>query len=226
MLQNLLQSNEIRFGDAFEVAIKQYFINEGWQPLPQKITSKEGDALDIDQLLIKDDKVLFIEQKVRDDHDSTKKRGQISNFEKKLEALVDIYGDKVTWGFFYFIDPSLVKNRNFYRPELQKLQESWGVHLSVSYGQDMFNQLGLPHVWPDIMNNLQKWRQDIPDLPNVNFDSNPENLVQTSPPDLHTSRVAFNAWMQSPPHRQSIVSSTYTLTGFGIAGNKIVEHFC
>ena len=61
LLQNLLQSNEIRFGDAFEVAIKQYFINAGWQPLPQKIMSKEGDALDIDQLLIKDDKVLFIE---------------------------------------------------------------------------------------------------------------------------------------------------------------------
>ena len=53
-----------------------------------------------------------------------------------------------------------------------------------------------------------------------------ENLVQTAPPDLHTSRVAFNAWMQSPPHRQSIMSSTYTLTGFGIAGNKVVEHFC
>jgi putative uncharacterized protein 1351 (fragment) len=178
LLQNLLQSNEIRFGDAFEVAIKQYFINEGWQPLPQKITSKEGDALDIDQLLIKDDKVLFIEQKVRDDHDSTKKRGQISNFEKKLEALVDIYGDRVTWGFFYFIDPSLVKNRNFYQPELQKLQESWGVHLSVSYGQDMFNQLDLSHIWPDIMNNLQKWRQDIPDLPNVNFDSSPKESAE------------------------------------------------
>ncbi len=39
LLQNLLQSNEIRFGDAFEVAIKHYFINESWQPLPQKITS-------------------------------------------------------------------------------------------------------------------------------------------------------------------------------------------
>lgn len=178
LLQNMLQSNEIGFGDAFEAAIKHYFINEGWQPLPQKITSKEGDALDIDQLLIKDDKVLFIEQKVREDHDSTKKRGQISNFEKKLEALVDIYGDKVMWGFFYFIDPSLVKNRNFYQPELQKLQGSWGMHLSVSYGQDMFNQLGLSHIWPDIMNNLQKWRQDIPDLPNVNFDSNPEEFAE------------------------------------------------
>ena len=175
---NFLQSNEIRFGDAFEVAIKQYFINAGWQPLPQKITSKEGDALDIDQLLMKDNKVLFIEQKVRDDHDSTKKRGQISNFEKKLEALVDIYGDKVAWGFFYFIDPSLVKNRNFYQPELQKLQDSWGVDLSVSYGQDMFEQLSYPDIWRNIMTNLKKWRHDIPDLPNVNFDTNPEESAE------------------------------------------------
>ena len=28
------------------------------------------------------------------------------------------------------------------------------------------------------MNNLQKWRQDIPDLPNVNFDSNPEESAE------------------------------------------------
>jgi len=47
LLQNLLQSNEIRFGDAFEVTIKQYFIDKGWQFLPQKITSKEGDTLNI-----------------------------------------------------------------------------------------------------------------------------------------------------------------------------------
>ena len=42
----------------------------------------------------------------------------------------------------------------------------------------MFNQLGLPHVWFDIMENLQKWRHDIPDLPNVNFDSNPEESAE------------------------------------------------
>ena len=87
LLQNLLQSNEIRFGDAFEVAIKQYFINEGWQPLPQKITSKEGDALDIDQLLIKDDKVLFIEQKVRDDHDQPKNVVRLVTLKRNLRHL-------------------------------------------------------------------------------------------------------------------------------------------
>ena len=178
LLQNLLQSNEIRFGDAFEVAIRQYFINDGWQTLSRKIISKEGDALDIDQLITKENRVVFIEQKVRDDHDSTKKRGQVSNFEKKLETLLDIYGDRLTQGFFYFIDPSLVKNRNYYQPELNKLQKSWGVELSVCYGKDMFDALGYPYIWLNILENLQKWRQDIPDLPNVNFDANPQESAE------------------------------------------------
>ena len=59
-----------------------------------------------------------------------------------------------------------------------KLQESWGVRLSVSYGQDMFDQLGYPNIWLDIMANLQKWRHDIPDLPSVNFDANPEESAE------------------------------------------------
>jgi len=178
LLQNLLQSNEIRFGDAFEVAIKQYFIDKGWQSLPQNITSKEGDALNIDQLLMKDDKVLFIEQKIRDDHDSTKKRGQVSNFEKKLEGLLSIYGNKLTWGFFYFIDPGTIKNKRFYQLELKQLQKSWGVPLSVSYGQELFEQLGYADIWPNIIENLQQWRHDMHGLPNINFDSAPKESAE------------------------------------------------
>ena len=134
LLQNLLQSNEIRFGDAFEVAIKHYFINESWQPLPQKITSTTH--LISTSYLSKITRCYALSKRYATTIIQPKKRRQISNFEKKLEALVDIYGDKVTWGFFYFIEPSLVKNRNFYQPELQKLQESWGVYLSVSYIQE------------------------------------------------------------------------------------------
>ena len=42
----------------------------------------------------------------------------------------------------------------------------------------MFDQLGYPNIWLDIMANLQKWRHDIPDLPNVNFDTNPEESAE------------------------------------------------
>jgi Holliday junction resolvase-like predicted endonuclease len=178
LLQNLLQSNEIRFGDAFEVIIEQYLMLKDWKPLTKRVLSKEGDLLDIDQLLMKDNQVLFIEQKVRDDHDSTKKRGQVNNFEKKLETLIELYGEKVTYGFFYFIDPSLVKNRNFYIPQMAKLQESWGVELKVSYGEQMFADLGYADIWQDIMSNLRKWRSDIPDLPEVNFDLRPEESAE------------------------------------------------
>jgi hypothetical protein len=42
----------------------------------------------------------------------------------------------------------------------------------------MFEQLGYPNIWHDIMTNLKKWRHDIPDLPNVNFDTNPKESAE------------------------------------------------
>lgn len=126
LLQNLLQSNEIRFGDAFEVAIKQYFINEGWQPLQQKIISKEGDALDIDQLLMKGDKVLFIEQKVRDDHDSTKKRGQISNFEKKTRGVGRYLRRQSNMGIFLLHRPKSHKEQELLPARAKKVARIMG----------------------------------------------------------------------------------------------------
>jgi Holliday junction resolvase-like predicted endonuclease len=188
LLQNLLQSNEIRFGDAFETAIEQYLIGEGWESLPKNITACDGEALNVDQLLRRDGKIAFIEQKVRDDHDSTKKRGQVSNFEKKLEALLDLYGNTVKQGFFYFIDPSLVKNKNFYEAELQKLQRSWGVELMVSYGKDMFARLNCAAIWDSILSNLEQWRHDIPDLPEVNFDVAPQESA------AEIKDLPFNVW--------------------------------
>ncbi len=174
LIQNLLQSNEIRFGDAFEVVIEKYLESEGWSVLPKSIKLVENEALNIDQLLGRNNEIIFIEQKVRDDHDSAKKRGQVNNFEKKIEALVALYPSQTVKGFFYFIDPSLVKNKNFYEAEMLKLQNAYGVELSVSYGSELFNSLSLSAVWDDIIDNLNQWRQSIPDLPEVNFDLNPQ----------------------------------------------------
>lgn len=42
----------------------------------------------------------------------------------------------------------------------------------------------------------------------------------------NTTQGALNWWMNSKPHHDAILNSEYTLTGFGIAGNKVVEHFC
>ncbi|NCO80069.1 restriction endonuclease, partial [Candidatus Falkowbacteria bacterium] len=117
ILQNLLQSHEIRFGDAFETIIEEYLREFGYEILEKRFVNSDDDELNLDQCFKADDKVYFIEQKVRDDHDSTKKRGQIANFEKKLSEMVDKYNESNLVGIFYFIDPDLQKNKNYYQAE-------------------------------------------------------------------------------------------------------------
>ena len=170
ILQNLLQSHEIRFGNAFEILIEEYLKKLDYEILDKKFVTSKGDKLDVDQCFRKNGKVFFIEQKVRDDHDSTKKRGQIQNFEKKLNEMINKYGEKNLFGIVYFIDPELKKNKKYYQEELNKMAEAYGVSLYLSYGKELFEFLGHEEVWQEILQYLKKWKKEIPDLPETNFD--------------------------------------------------------
>lgn len=50
-----------------------------------------------------------------------------------------------------------------------------------------------------------------------------ENLTTGTP---NTAEAAVSAWIASTPHHKAMIDNTYTLTGFGISGDNIVEHFC
>lgn len=127
LLQNLLQSNEIRFGDALEILFEKYFELLGFINLEKRIA--EGrECLDLDQIFRNGSFIYFIEQKVRDDHDSTKKRGQINNFEKKINALLKSYDETKLRCYTYFIDPGLTKNKRFYIQELGKIYSDYNVY--------------------------------------------------------------------------------------------------
>lgn len=178
ILQNLLQSHEIRFGDAFELLIQEYLKLNGFTILPKKFSNQNGEVLSIDQCFQKDDKIYFVEQKVRDDHDSTKKRGQIQNFEKKLNLMLEKYSENQIVGIVYFIDPELVKNRKFYTEELHKMSKDYNVQTKIFYGQELFNFLNLPETWNEIMDYLVQWKKEIPDLPEMNFDTNAHQTFQ------------------------------------------------
>lgn len=170
ILQNLLQSHEIRFGDALELVIEEYLKLKGCKVLEKRFINKENETLYIDQCFKRDNKVFFIEQKVRDDHDSTKKRGQIENFEKKLNLLLQQYPEKQIVGVFYFIDPNLKKNEKFYSDELSRMKEDYNVEIRIDYGESLFNYLGYKDVWEEILLYLEKWKKEVPDLPEINFD--------------------------------------------------------
>jgi len=178
ILQNLLQSHEIRFGDAFEFAIEEYLRLKGCKILQKRFTSENEEVLNIDQCFQKGNKTYFIEQKVRDDHDSTKKRGQIENFEKKLNVLLTQFSEKELVGFFYFIDPDLVKNRNFYTAELAEMTRDYGVETHIFYGQPFFDYLGCSDIWQEILRYLKQWREEIPELPEINFDLDAQHTFE------------------------------------------------
>jgi hypothetical protein len=178
ILQNLLQSHEIRFGDAFETVIEEYLCEFGYEILEKRFVNSDDDELNLDQCFKADNKVYFIEQKVRDDHDSTKKRGQIANFEKKLSEMIDRYEESNLVGVFYFIDPDLQKNKNYYQVELEKMTRDYGVELHLFYGKELFDFLNHENIWDEILKYLGKWKVGIPDFPETNFDIEAENSFE------------------------------------------------
>ncbi len=173
ILQNLTQSHEIRFGDALEEIIARYFLASGYTPLPKGVDLEEGEGkrqrLEIDQLFRKGEIVLFVEQKVRDDHDSTKKRGQIQNFEKKVAFLCAQYPRARIEAVFYFIDPSLRKNQKFYSEEVQRISSQYDIKAHLFYGEELFACYEI-EGWKEIVAYLKRWKANLPDLPEINFD--------------------------------------------------------
>lgn len=176
VLQHILQSHEIRFGDAMEEIISVLLEEWGYTVLdkiiiPDAINKRK--KLDIDQYFKNAETYNFIEQKVRDDHDSTKKKGQIDNFEAKLEFLYKKHGNDLK-GIMYFIDPDLVKNKNYYLEELQKMEETYGVRLNLLYGKELFKYFDKSELWDKMMEWLKIWKGSLPELPEINFEARPE----------------------------------------------------
>jgi len=176
ILQHLLQSHEIRFGDAMEELISEFLKDWDFTILSKIIVpdpSNPRNTLDIDQYFTDGETHYFIEQKVRDDHDSTKKRGQIRNFETKLEYLYKKHGTKLV-GIMYFIDPDLKKNKHFYLKELRKMENIYGTELHLFYGKELFEFFDHPKMWETLLEWLKKWKESLPELPEINFDAKPE----------------------------------------------------
>ena len=104
LIQNITQSHEIRFGDALEFIFERYFEASGFQLHTKRFRTLDDTELSIDQLFSNGNVLYMIEQKVRDDHDSTKKVGQFDNFENKYFALSQRYPNYEIRPFMWFID--------------------------------------------------------------------------------------------------------------------------
>jgi len=176
LIQNLTQSHEIKFGDALEEIFTQYFQLTGYSLLPKRIITANQDALNIDQLFSLNNIVFMIEQKVRDDHDSTKKRGQFQNFENKYYEVLRSYPNKIVKPIMWFVDGSLVKNKNYYVDEMRRMNMDYDCFAKLCYGAELFDEQIINHInieiWNETLLHLREWKNSLPDMPEINFDIN------------------------------------------------------
>lgn len=177
LIQNITQSHEIRFGDALETIFEEYFRSTGFDVLQKRFVYKNKE-LNIDQLIRKDDNIYLIEQKVRDDHDSTKKVGQFDNFERKYHAISQMYPNCDIIPIMWFIDDSLVKNRNYYLSQMESMGNDYLCTPRLFYGEDMFTEIDCfsTEIWEEVICYLDRWKNTLPDMPEVNFDLNVDDV--------------------------------------------------
>ena len=119
LFQNIFHSQESRFGDAFEEIINAYLEENGCTKECSNV-SINNKMKNIDLYFNKGDKTFVVEQKIRDDHDSTKKQGQWDDFKVKLEKIIEQKSVDKTCGGIFFVDPSLKKIKHIMKNKLKK----------------------------------------------------------------------------------------------------------
>lgn len=186
LIQNVTQSKEIKFGDFMEDIATDYIALLGYKNQNKEIGCDEnGDRLNADQVFIKDNTVYLVEQKIRDDHDSTKKRGQFANFDKKVRLIKKLHPNKHLVAIMWFIDDGLVKNKNYYQQEMDNSNYS-DTELYLFYGGDFFESLeGGKQVWKEMTSYLERNRME-----------NSQEIFTI--PDFGNSEEMYNALLHLP----------------------------
>ena len=172
LIQNVTQSNEIKFGDLIEEMVTEYIERLGYKNFNKNLGLDEnGDALNVDQYFTDGNEIYMVEMKIRDDHDSTKKRGQYANFQKKIKLIKSKNPSKHVNAFMWFVDDGLCKNKNYYAEEMRK-DHFENCTLKLFYGGEFFNVLkNGKSAWNELVSILKEYRMnnskhdvDIPDF--------------------------------------------------------------
>lgn len=184
LIQNVTQSKEIKFGDFMEDICTDYIAYLGFNNLCKDLGFNENnERLNADQIFTHDNTVYLVEQKIRDDHDSTKKRGQFDNFEKKVKLIKKQHPDKHLIASMWFIDEGLVKNKNYYQERMNSSSFD-DTELYLYYGNEFFLSLmNGDKVWDEIITYLTRNRME-----------NSSDIFTI--PDFGTSAEIYNALLK------------------------------
>lgn len=173
IIQFISQSREIKFGDFMEKIVKEYLSIKGYEILNRDIINKNNEKQNIDHLFSDGKTIFMVEQKIRDDHDSSKKRGQFENFRLKYEAIKEKYKDKEINSYLWFIDPDFEKNRKFYSQSIENTFGNCEDNFYLVYGKDFFSLINMDDMWDELIQHIKKYSclsDDVLEIPNFSKD--------------------------------------------------------
>ncbi|MEG2029011.1 MAG: hypothetical protein RR050_03930 [Bacilli bacterium] len=176
LMQNITQSHEISFGDFVENIITIYLGNF-YTNLPKSAKYNNEDIL-FDQLFMFENNIYMVEQKIRDDHDSSKKRGQYSNFLTKVEYLMKQYPDRKIIAAIWFVDSSLKKNKRYYLNRMDENKKYDNANIYLFYGNQLFEFLDKISIWNEMVTYLEKWKECGAEDINLNLEINWEETKE------------------------------------------------
>ncbi|EAH5469824.1 restriction endonuclease, partial [Campylobacter jejuni] len=125
--------------------------------------------------------IYLIEQKIRDDHDSTKKRGQYANLIKKIKALKQKFSNYRIIACMWFSDDSLKKNKKFYEEQINNNTDE-KVDIFIFYGKELFENLFQRiDIYNELISHLKKNKQkrskDILNVPDFDISEEIKNAL-------------------------------------------------
>lgn len=188
LMQNITQSREIRFGEFLERLTTEYIVRLGYKTFDKDLgVDLDGAKLNVDQYFTDGESLYLVEMKVRDDHDSTKKRGQYLNFHKKINLVRRIRPGVSIQAIMWFVDDALAKNRRFYQGEMAK-ETIPDTVFHLFYGSEFFDTLNCGKVaWSEFIEILTQYR--------VSHAYNDDIEL----PDFGSSKQFYEALIKLPP---------------------------
>lgn len=147
----IFNTSNIRYGCFLEEVINSFLEENGAKIYSEK---KQGNY----DLLFERNGVLYVgEIKIRDNHDSTKKKGQIENLERKATEQKKKHWNQRVVALLYFVDPFEKKNSNYYLNKLNDcVSEGAFDEGKLFYGDEIFKELDLYKEWEQIKKLIQE----------------------------------------------------------------------
>lgn len=150
---NYLTSVGIKLGDALEDAFKQFLIENGAIFLPRNFVKNR----DCDQIFQYGEKTFLIEQKIRDDHDSSKKVGQIENYKIKKDEIKKKVNSLSACS--WFIDPDFAKNKSYYLRELSAEELYYGQEIEQFLKNYVFFDDRCKGFFQELLNSIETYTE-------------------------------------------------------------------